>query len=403
MRENGSSAIMTESSDVETTERLATAFGDQIRIDALSSPDRMGRRIHGIDLTKPLDQAQAAAVIAALDSWRVVSFPNQIERGMTAAHLERLANHYGAPIPHPSNIDDYLNNDSARLKAPVDRPATKVNQAFPDTISCLPGGDSAAVYLVTNLIGSGPEATPIISGGQHWHTDIEFEPVPLSTSMFLVHHVPTRRDEGGAWVTNPPREPGFYHPESPVRLAERREALPLNGETAYADTVAAYDALPATERAELDTVMIRRRLRKEDPGFLMPLVHENPRTGRKSLHSPIWASRGKRVAPAQVEGLDADASRHFLDRLEEHCLDARFRYDHVHQPGDVTIWDNFATLHVAPPTKKLVNDPADARLMYRISCKGPVSLALPRADADAWVVDNITPAYRSPALSGQAG
>jgi len=57
--------------------------------------------------------------------------------------------------------------------------------------------------------------------------------------MFLVHHVPTTRDEHGAWATNPPRESGFYHPESPALLAERREALPLNGETAYADTAAA--------------------------------------------------------------------------------------------------------------------------------------------------------------------
>jgi alpha-ketoglutarate-dependent taurine dioxygenase len=73
-----------------------------------------------------------------------------------------------------------------------------------------------------------------------------------------------------------------------------------------------------------------------------------------------------------------------------------FRYDHPHQPGDVTIWSNYATLHVAPPSKKFVNDPADARLMYRISCKGPVSTTLPRPDTDEWIQANITPAYRSP-------
>ena len=209
--------------------------------------------------------------------------------------------------------------------------------------------------------------------------------------------MPTTRAEQGTWVTNPPREPGFYHPDSPALLAERRDALPLNGETAYADTAAAYDALDPVERAELDQVMIRRRLRKGDEGFLMPLVYQNPRTGRPSLHSPIWASRGKRIAPAQVEGLDSESSRHFLDRLEQHCLDPAFRYDHIHHPGDVTIWDNFATLHVAPPTKKPVNDPADARLMYRISCKGEPSYSLPRQDSDTWIDDNILPPYRTPA------
>ena len=127
----------------------------------------------------------------------------------------------------------------------------------------------------------------------------------------------------------------------------------------------------------------------------MPLVYLNPRNGKKSLHSPVWASRGKRVAPAQVEGMTTDESRHFLDELEEHCLAPEFRYDHPHEPGDVTIWSNFATLHVAPPTKKFVNDPADARLLYRISCKGPVSPELPRPDSDEWIEANITPPYRS--------
>lgn len=178
-------------------------------------------------------------------------------------------------------------------------------------------------------------------------------------------------------------------------LSERRQALPLNGETAYADTAAAYLALDEDRRRELDAVMIRRRLRKDDKGFLMPLVHVNPRNGKKSLHSPVWASRGKRVAPAQVEGLTPDESRHFLDDLEEHCLAPEFRYDHPHESGDVTIWSNYATLHVAPPTKKFVNDPADARLLYRISCKGPVSPDLPRPDTDEWLEANISPPYRS--------
>jgi len=81
---------------------------------------------------------------------------------------------------------------------------------------------------------------------------------------------------------------------------------------------------------------------------------------------------------------------------EEHVLQPQFRYDHVHRPGDVTIWSNFSTLHVAPPNKKIINDPADARLMYRISCKGEPSYELPRPDTDAWIANNIVPPYRSP-------
>lgn len=380
---------------VDTATALRNAFSTEVGVEPLTDASRMGRRIHGVNLSLALTAAQVTALVAALDEWQIVSFPNQDRNGMTVLDLERLANHFGAPIPHPSNLDDYLGGGSIKIKAIKDRPSTAVNAAFPDAISCLPGADSPAVYLVTNLHGSGPDAVPAVGGGQHWHTDIEFERVPLSTSMFLVQHSPSRRGEGGAWVHNPSREPGFYHPASPQLLASRREVLPLNGETAYTDTAAAYEALPADERSELDQVRVRRRLRSDDEGVLVPLVHVNPRTGRHSLHSPIWASRGKRVAPASIDGCSPDEARWFFDRLEEHCLAAEFRYDHPHTPGDVTIWSNFSTLHVAPPTKRPVNDPADARLLYRISCKGPISESLPRADADDWIDANINPPYRS--------
>ncbi len=33
--------------------------------------------------------------------------------------------------------------------------------------------------------------------------------------------------------------------------------------------------------------------------------------------------------------------------------------------------------------------------MYRISCKGPVSLSLPRRDAEDWIEQNIVPPYRT--------
>ena len=114
-----------------------------------------------------------------------------------------------------------------------------------------------------------------------------------------------------------------------------------------------------------------------DPGWLVPLVYTNPRTQKKSLHSPIWASRGNNIAPAQVEGMIREESRHFLDRFETHILDPKYRYDHAHQPGDVTIWSNFSTVHNAPPAKSVINSPDDARLMYRISCKGSPSHELP--------------------------
>jgi alpha-ketoglutarate-dependent taurine dioxygenase len=128
---------------------------------------------------------------------------------------------------------------------------------------------------------------------------------------------------------------------------------------------------------------------------LVPLIYVNPRTGTKSLHSPIWASRGKNIAPVEVDGLTGDASRLFLDELEAHVLQPKYRYDHLHRAGDITIWSNFSTLHNAPPSKSIINSPDDARLMYRISSKGEPRYSLPRQDSGAWIQANISPAYRT--------
>jgi len=373
-------------------------FGPDVTMTPLVSEDRMGRRVAGVDLTRPMTSEQAETLIALVDRFQIVTFSAQDEHSFVVTDLEQIANHFGAPIAHPKNFANYGTPGGAPELQPVDkRTSTLVDRAFPDAIACPDGADSPAVYIVTNLVGGGLDQVEESAGGQHWHTDIEFEPIPLSTSMFFAQRVPMTRNSGeGTWVTNPPREPGFYHPDSPQSLAELREVLPLNGETAYTDTAAAYAALDEADRRALETTMIRRRFRKGDVGWLMPLVHANPRTGAKSLHSPVWASRGKRIAPAEVEGLSDDASRHFLDRLEEHCLQPQFRYDHVHAPGDVTIWSNFSTLHTAPPYKKVINDPDDARLMYRISCKGDPSYELPRRDGDDWLDANITASYRTP-------
>ena len=65
-----------------------------------------------------------------------------------------------------------------------------------------------------------------------------------------------------------------------------------------------------------------------------------------------------------------EASRAFLDGLEKHVLQPQFRYDHLHAPGDVTIWNNYMSLHNSPPIKIGIDRADDARLLYRLSCKG---------------------------------
>ena len=51
------------------------------------------------------------------------------------------------------------------------------------------------------------------------------------------------------------------------------------------------------------------------------------------------------------------------------------------------------TLHNSPPSKYGIASVDDARLMYRLSCKGEPALTLPRRDDPAWLAEHITGSY----------
>lgn len=127
---------------------------------------------------------------------------------------------------------------------------------------------------------------------------------------------------------------------------------PVGGETCFADTSAAYDALSAQEKAALANVRVihsreysMRRAGKvptpqelEDAGPPMahPLVRVNPYSGRKGLFMGEHASH--------IEGREAEG-RAPIDALEAFATQERFVYRHGWRTGDVLMWDNGSLLH----------------------------------------------------------
>ena len=391
-----------------TEMRLQKAFGAQVRCESPLADCGAGIRISGIDLSEALEAEQVDALLDALAHHRIMTLAGQDLDAFSAAHFERFANHWGAPLPHPSNFQRlgktrYYKPELLPLE---ERPSTRVNAAFPGELRCLPGADSPAVFVVTNVRDLSDEerdAGPKLIPATTWHTDIEHHAIPLHVSMFLVHKAPVARDApGGTWVPewvpgpdDPPTD--RYFEDSDPDLLHLRRSLPLNGETSFADTAAAFAALPDAEQARLSRIRVRRHsYNRNDEAALVPLVRSNPRSGIRSLHSPLWCPRPPTQIPLEVDGMSADASRAFLEELESHVLQPEFRYDHAHTPGDVTLWDLFMTLHVAPPSKDNIQSLDDARLLYRISCKGTPALTLPRHDSPEWVSEHIFLDYTTP-------
>ena len=396
----------------ETARRFKESFGDGVTIDGPLASSGAGLRIEGLDLAENLNPQQVECLIDTLAYYRIICIPNQTQPRFDLNHLERFANHWGAPIPHPSNFlrdgkpaqGDGASEGELQFIPLEERAIQSVNKTFPGQLQVL-DHTSPAVLIVSNFRGTLDTKTPKptkvlrVARGGSWHTDIEYEPEPLTVSMFLVHKMPINRESPSqTWVHDPELvEPhiGPYFEGSSELLMKRRKKLPLNGETAFVDTAAAYDALDKKQQQILDRTHVRRRLNTGDTGWLAPLVRIHPRSQIKSLHSPIWASRPRVRPPIEIDGMNAQDSRLFLDEIETHILKSEFRYDHIHQTGDVTIWDNHMTLHNSPPMQINIKSIADARLLYRISVKGTPSLTLPREDHPDWLAKHVTNSYKT--------
>jgi alpha-ketoglutarate-dependent taurine dioxygenase len=155
---------------------------------------------------------------------------------------------------------------------------------------------------------------------------------------------------------------------SAVQVAE------WGGETEFANSYAAYDALSDGEKDRLGALRVvhsleasQRRITPEPtpedlarwrsrPTHVHPLVWTH-RSGRKSL--VLGASAD------YVVGMDPEEGRALLDELLERATVPENVYSHAWSVGDTVIWDNRGVLHRAAPY-----DPGSSREMLRTTVLG---------------------------------
>lgn len=159
-------------------------------------------------------------------------------------------------------------------------------------------------------------------GNQLWHTDSSFRQKSATWSMLHARIIP-----------------------------------PFGADTEFADTRAAYDALPDTMKAKLDGLVAEHSIwhsraqlggytpteeeRKARPPAYHKLVRRHPGSGRNALYIASHAS--------YVLGWPIGEGRALLRELLEFATQPRFVYVHKWRLGDLVIWDNRCTLHRATP------------------------------------------------------
>jgi alpha-ketoglutarate-dependent 2,4-dichlorophenoxyacetate dioxygenase len=182
-------------------------------------------------------------------------------------------------------------------------------------------GDISNVGADGEIMQSGDRRRAYSLGNRLWHTDASFQDPPGRYSMLHAKVIPT-----------------------------------AGADTEYADMRAAYDALPAATKAQLEGLRVHHSIAysRQTLGFdfskdeeealrgaIHPLVRTIPRSGRRSLYVASHASR--------IIDWPVPEGRLLLRDLIEHATQHRFVYRHAWRVGDLVIWDNRATMHRATP------------------------------------------------------
>ena len=71
---------MTTESIADFDRQLRQVFGVDISTSPLSTDERMGRRVHGVDLTQSLTPAQAKLIVGLLDHYTLCLSPPRISQ-----------------------------------------------------------------------------------------------------------------------------------------------------------------------------------------------------------------------------------------------------------------------------------------------------------------------------------
>ncbi len=278
----------------------------------------LGAEVTGLDLRAPLSPQHREAIYQAWLKHLVLVFPGQ---DLEPEELIRFSRQFGELDRHDS---------TPHYRDP----------AHPE------------ILLVTNRPRDGkPSETR--NTGRNWHSDLTYTNRPAKGALLLC-----------------------------------KEKPPVGGDTMFANLYLAYETLSPKYRAFLEQleaihdVTLVKGIEKRDPAKVAdmkrlnppiahPLVRVHPETGRKVLFA------GQRVRG--FVGMTEEESAPILDFLNQHAASYEFTYRHRWTVGDIVMWDNRCTQHVALPDF----DQTKTRHMIRCSLLGEPSGRVLPSEASA--------------------
>ncbi|WNG86665.1 TauD/TfdA family dioxygenase [Mycobacterium sp. ITM-2016-00317] len=157
-------------------------------------------------------------------------------------------------------------------------------------------------------------------------------------------------------------------------LLTAREVADDGGDTEFANTYAAFAALPEDKKAELRQLRVIHSVAASQL-LLNPDPSDEERASWNRIpvreHPLVWRHRDGRdslligATAAEIVGMPVAQGRQFLDELLDWATRPEFVLRHRWSVGDLVVWDNTGMLHRAIPY-----EPTSRRLMHRTTLVG---------------------------------
>lgn len=215
------------------------------------------------------------------------------------------------------------------------------------------------ILIISNVLDEKGNAIGSQDAGRFWHSDLSYKKEPSMLSALYALEVPEQNGR-------------------------------VLGDTSFASTTAAYDALPDDLKKKVDSLknvhsyrhyraknieaqkeeqarggrVIQEHVLTEDqlksvPDVETPLVRTHPVTKRKGLFA-------NEAHTSHIPGLSSAESEALLTQLYRHIVQPEFIYTHSWRAGDLLMWDNASVQHKAT----FDYDLPLRRLMYRTTVRG---------------------------------
>jgi taurine dioxygenase len=272
--------------------------------------DVLGVAVEGIDLSRPLSDAEFREVEQAFWDGQVLAIKGQ--KNLAPEKYLAFARRFGKPEPHVIDQFHY--------------------PGHPD------------ILILSNVKKDG-KATGLADAGSYFHTDYSYLQVPARVTMLYSIEVPK---QGGNTLFANMYAAYDDLPDAMKRRIDDLVVLHHYGNRDDLDERSRTAASPLTADQKEKVTWVRHNLVRTHYG-----------TRRKALYAVSGSS-------FEIEGMPRDEGVALLDELKAHALQDKYRFSYSYEVGDVVLWDDLSTLHSATLT-----DPSHPRTLWRITVKEP--------------------------------